>query len=416
MRILIRIIAILLCTQSMIGCTDDALFNVESLPARITWDDGWCSVDAQGAIVQLPQGYFSPTPSVNGYFSAVDSSGAVTVFRNLDDASPVSGLTLLRDAGYFAGGLIPVVSADGQLQVADAFGRIRFCMSAFDGRRVAGCSGVFRCGLLSVKTVEGKWGAVDRNGSLVVPPIYDVELVFRSGWAIGVKQDFANGGARYCFVSVQGHESFLLPEGMYVEDFNVNNGKVACISHGKWLIVDCRGNLISLPESVKGVESFTDTYIIYVDSQGRRGLMNMSGEVVLAARYNSLEFVRKNRLLASNSQHYFLMDYRGRVSVWFDDADEVVSLQSRDVDRFESRFGFAVRNGSLWHFCDMSGERVGDIEFVAVATDLIYGIRELIIGNKRPDCDVLGEQPGAMAEEFVADSIVSVSIDSLDSI
>lgn len=48
MKILIRIITLFVFTQAMIGCKGDAAFNMQSIPAKITWDDGWSPVDAQG--------------------------------------------------------------------------------------------------------------------------------------------------------------------------------------------------------------------------------------------------------------------------------------------------------------------------------------------------------------------------------
>lgn len=406
-RIFYLIATSLLVMTGTWSCGFDRGQGVEYLPVKLLWDDDWGFVDGKGRLWLDDRFAGTATACVNGYFSVRDSAGNVTVYRGSSEPTAVTGLSGLADAGYMSEGLMPVVTSAGELRAVDGFGRVRFALSALAGRKIVRCSVMFRCGLLSVCNDLGNWGAVDTEGRVVIAPKYSSELVFVGGYARAVETDGfgVNETYRNSIVDSHGRVTYKFPADMFPLEVSFHGGRMAFSQGDRYGLVTPGAEVTLLPSEVKGVYDFNDTYIIYIGANGCRGLMDLKGDVALRARYATLEFGSKGQLLASNAQHYFLIDYAGRVTAKFADADEVVYVGNRRDADLRSDFAYAVRRGSLWSLCDRTGEPAGFEEFAVMDLDIFFGAKELWV-DKTP----------AVGAEIVADeaatTVDSVTVDS----
>lgn len=388
-----------------VSCGGPERPEVDALAVRVVWDEGWTLFDAHGHEVRIVGEGSATGPVVNGVFAATDRQGMVSVCRGLAHPRAIEGLTGLRGAGLMAEGLIPVVGTDGCLIVADVFGRHRFKLESIGGCPIIRSSGMYRCGVLSVCDVNGRWGAVDSNGNLVVPMRYASELVFDRGVAVGCIAQDGNGADReydYEFVTTSGEVSYKFPTGMFADDPVIRCGKVAVCANGLWGLLNSDGDFKPLGKEVHGVGMYDDTYIIYVDAAGHRGLMDADGRVLLRARYNTLEIAHRGLLLASNAQSYFVINRDGTEVLRFDDADEVVCLGGGGSEFNFGSIGYAVRSGGLWWISDCNGQRIGNYESVAVDVGFIDGVAELEVGP------VAAHYIDGAMERFTPDSVGDV--------
>lgn len=336
---------LMLCTlMSACGSREGVL---EGVPVKVVWEEQWCESDAMGRLDYESVFPGEVSPVVNGCFWAEDSAGLVGVYRATVPARPIARLQGLKSAGYYSEGVIPVFTADGELRVCDGFGRERFHLSEIGGAKIVAASAMYSEGVLCVGNERGLWGAVDKDGNLKVSVRYSSEFTFCNGYA-----------------------EVTLPAGM---------GDGATVA-----VIDRQGREVIRPHyTVPGtVMSVNDTYIIYSDYDGHRGLATTSGRILLAPRYNSLEFGVGGLLLASNAQRYFLIDKRGNIVSDFDNADEVVGI-GRWSNGAENGFGYAARFGSLWTLYDRTGCRTGMYDYVAISCEVIEGPEPIRVTGRR---------------------------------
>ena len=369
----------LLCLSYMLSACRGSEARMEGVPVKIVWEEDWCLVNPSGTLIYENMISGEISPIVNGCFNITDEQGSVGVYRATSAPRAISGLQGLKSAGYYSEGVIPVFTADGVLRVCDGFGRERFHLSEIGGSKVVAASAIFSEGILSVGNERGMWGAVDADGHLVVGARYAAEFMFHNGTAqVSLPEGSGmNTTYRTRFIDRKGHE-------VAAENFPVS-GTVTEVS---------------------------DTYIIYSDADGHRGLARKDGSVMLAPRYNSLEFGSGHLLLASNAQRYYLIDMRGNIVSDFNNADEVVYIGRWGVGR-ENGFGYAARFGSLWTLYDPTGNRTGRYDYVAIGRELLSGPEPIrAVASRGEELSGVDSVAGFPTLEFEADSVSAVA-DSL---
>lgn len=174
--------------------------EVEYLPVQLTDGGAWGFIDSEGKRVGSQSWEFEPTVTRCGVFVARTDSG-LTVYRwNGDEARPVDSLQNLASAGVYNEGLISVAPFMRRITVYDRDGDKKFVIDPINGKEVTSCGLMFKDGLLTVTTEDGKTGVIDRKGDIVVEPKYDEISEFNDGYAMAViipKEDFDKGPSYY---------------------------------------------------------------------------------------------------------------------------------------------------------------------------------------------------------------------------
>lgn len=354
--------------------------TIDRLPAKVLWEENWSFVTPDKVTWRgnLDDCYISPV--VNGFCFAAHSDSTVTLFDV--HSSPESlgwRLNPLRDAGFMASGAVPIVTCEGGIEVYDVFKYQRIPLREINGRKVVACSRIYRSGLLSVCNDLGQWGAVDRAGNVVVAPRYSDELIFNEGIAVATVKNVSAGEESYrqFILDSEGNILYSFPPDRYTNGLHTAN-RIVFADGERWGVMNIDGTEARLlPTVVNGIDAFDGTHLIYKNENSHRGLMTADGKPLIIPTYNSLEFTSKGQLLASNAQHYFLINYRGDEVCRFDGADEVVYLGRSSDSVFKSRFGFAVRCGALWALYDEAGCRCAMPEFVTISFDILFGLEPM---------------------------------------
>lgn len=355
---------LLLLAFVLVACSD-AVPEISYLPGKVVWSDSWLMVDEHGDAHKAIGGAVSVSAVVNDCFSAVNTDDKVSVYRFRGDGSCQEVLSGLRGCGFMTNGLIPLITGDGCVAVADGFGRVRLRLPAIGGRRIMHCSSVMVNGLLWVSDSRGLWGAVDMQGNMVVDFRYGAEPQYCNGYALGIEPQ---GGESFSFsiIDSRGEVCYKFPDGIYPLNYSIKGGMIACEdSHGGKYLITLSGTLMPLPSIVAEIKDYTANYVIFSDSNGMWGIMTIGGEIILRPKYSSLSFGVGDELLASNSQKYFLVDYSGYRLADFDGFDEVVYIGGAN-EAVNSPFCYLARDGALWTLFDRKGRRVGNDDYVCL--------------------------------------------------
>lgn len=384
--------------------------RVDAISERLVSDDkGTGFVDAYGNILYDNRFEGRVSAIVGGYFS-VETAEGVTVYRAMSQPEQLGDLTRLRAAGLMSEGLIPVFRANGRLEAVDGFGVVRMSVPVISGRKVTLASAMFRCGLLSIgyeKDGRRYWGAVDHDGQRIISPVYASELVFSEGVARAIR--LSKGGYRTLIISTDGTTLCEVPDDVSLTSEVMHNGRFSFVAGSRCGLLDREGNRTMFPAEVKAIEDFDDTYIIYVDSAGRFGLMDRKGRVKLRARYERLSFGHRGQLLAAGQGgHLMLIDYNGNVIARFDGASWAVYIGSSKKLGLKSDFDYEVMDADdTAQLYDASGSPVGNEWFTRLGYEDVVFAADPIFGGEKVKEPVTPEVPvDSLRSEFVADSLI----------
>lgn len=175
------------CLDFFKNFTKNKETTVDYIPVQLSEGSSWVFVDHTGARIGNQEWEFEPTVSKNGVFIAQADSGLTVYKWHKDVAEPVEGLTKLVSAGSYNEGVIPVCGRMERIRIADADGKTVFTLDPIEGKEVSSCALAMHDGMLIISDSKGKSGAVDKEGNLVVKPIYDMMSDYSDGVALAMK-------------------------------------------------------------------------------------------------------------------------------------------------------------------------------------------------------------------------------------
>ncbi len=214
--------------------------------AGVSKDGQWGFVDAHGKLViNLQSGWKYAFPFEDG-LAQVDVGGANSDFVDK------SGQTIVRK---------------GQSDTNDIAWP---CMiSPFPNLR-------FSYGLIPVRNKIGKWGFMNRDGRLVVPPQWHQVLDFHEGLAMVSNYYPSNRTYEFGFVNTNGHLEISLRWGRAL---SFSEGLAAVSSNGLWGFIDKSGRMV-IPPLWEACESFRDG-ISVVYKSNRFGVIDLTGKATV---------------------------------------------------------------------------------------------------------------------------------------
>lgn len=161
---------------------------IDYIPVQISKGSPWVFVDNTGTQIGSQSWELEPTVSKNGVFIAQVDSNLIVYKWNKDVAEPVEGLTNLVEAGRYNEGVIPVCGSMERIRVVNAKGETLFTLNPIDGYEIISCSLAMQNGMLIITDSRRKYGAVDKEGNLVIKPEYDLISDFSDGVALAMKR------------------------------------------------------------------------------------------------------------------------------------------------------------------------------------------------------------------------------------
>ncbi|MCI6490961.1 MAG: WG repeat-containing protein [Prevotella sp.] len=258
-------------------------------------------------------------------------------------------------------------------------------------------------GLASVEVGNSKWFFIDTNGNIKSGnATFDEAKTFYNGYA-RVKKDGLYG-------LVDTNINYVIPPMFYHLDNVVANGLLMCklSSSGKYCYVNTKGEKV-IDYQFDDAFPFYDGVAAAVKIGNAWGLINSSGNIIVAPKYAELRYAGSNRYLfaseisssttGSYSCLYGLMDASGT---------EVVPAMylGIDGDEYDTSGRFAAKNANgKWGFIDGNGNTIVDFAYNRVGEFLngygsVYaenGVGQIINTSGQP---VLTLEKGEVSEGY----------------
>lgn len=190
--------------------------------------------------------------------------------------------------------------------------------------------------------VGGKFGFIDEKGNIMIEPQYDIANFYFSD--------------SLCYAEIGEHSGLINPNGEFVTELNTEiswvyafeNGLAICMStDGKMGLIDKNGTII-LPIIYKDVEWNESWGLIIEDTLGKKGYVNCNGEFVISCKYDDVYGFSENLAVVAINNKWGYMDTLGNwaIDTVFDDARSFRNGLAR------------VKTNEKWMFIDYSGNIV----------------------------------------------------------
>lgn len=230
---------------------------------------------------------------------------------------------------YSFDGDFAAVKLNGKWGYIDEYGKIIGSIE-YDDVRLATSEGI---GMVSK---NNKWGYIDRNGHLITNIDYDECLPFSEGRAIVSKF-----GLYGC---IDNTGKIIIPIvynsiGDYYSDmiWVKKNNKIAFLDKdGKNItgfIYDAVGN-------------FTEYEIALVIQDGRKGMINKKGDIVVPIKYEAISIIKDDRMYVKKNGKYGLIDIHGKIiaPTIYDDL-QLELTNGRSWVKLNGKYGWISRTG-----------------------------------------------------------------------
>lgn len=350
-------------TLSLTSCSSNCNGEINYIPAKVDKSDNWGMVGPDGEMLFDDQFEDCPTAAVNGFFT-VKEDGKVSVYKAASKKpEAVKDLQELKGAGMMSCGRIPVVREKGRIEIADESGKTVATLEPVDGKEIESCYGYYTDDRLIIVDSEGKIGAVDRSGKVVVKTEFDRMYPFNEGVAIAAKaKEGKDYEYDYCLIDTKGQKVCEFKDDMTPVGNFMRFGVIPVKNGKKYGFLNKKGEFLAMPSKVDGIEDWTGDIFVYRNENGKRGVMNFEKEDIIKAKYSKLQIVNDNRFIVKRDSKWSMIDAEEERICKFEDADEVVWLSNTFI--FDVNFPIIVEtDNDNFIFVDDKGEQIGKEEY-----------------------------------------------------
>ncbi|CAM3805690.1 KWG Leptospira family protein [Pseudomonas reidholzensis] len=190
------------------------------------------------------------------------------------------------------------------------------------------------------------WGAKDKNGVVVIPPIYKNVLLFKGGISA------ARVGEKIGYIDQRGKIAIPFK---YDRGLNLNSGLVGVCAEGKCGYLDAKGNVV-IPFLYKEIDYFRQEQGNLAVVQGERGwvIINTAGREIIGPTFGSKPSISEGFIVAfKGKRDGMIYDLKG---------NPVTPLNYDQIaynvwaGRYLNDNLFTVAIDGRWGFIDKSGK------------------------------------------------------------
>ena len=362
---LIHIISTILSSLLMLLCNGCRQCSIEinALPFQESEGNNWGLIATNGEI-KVHSGSFTWQPSavVNGMFSLPDEEGYYRLYQLEHPTQPVSAQRFAQIGHFFEEVTLAQEFPDSPILIINRKGKIINDIGISLHYDIV-LAHNFAEGRSLFCTRKGKYGFMDTQGNIAIPPIYDQAYDFHEGMAL-VGNINNKGEMCYQLIDPSGKicSNIQITPSLLDQQFSCGLMKYSNLLNGKCCYLNPEGETnIFLPDSIKESFRFYHNAAIIQSDHGI-GLINKQGELLIAPEYEDGIIAGSDRICLRNGNKWLLADFKGNIKG---------TDKSYDRITFFYPSGLAIAysdNQSLW--IDREGKPLDNKQYYRIAEDL----------------------------------------------
>lgn len=342
---------VLLLTASCRMQTD----RIDALPYRTSRDGRWGLMGTDGTPL-VPAGQFElpPTPAVNGMFSLPDSDGMYQLYRAGQPDRPVSTRRFARIGHFFEKVTLAQETPQSPILIIDKQGNIVASSRQYPQYDIA-LAHNFSDGRALFATREGKYGYIDTQGKIIVPPLYDRAY------------DFYDGVALVGITNPQGATGYQLIDrnGKAVLPIQLNNCRLSTRFSRKRLMykdlttlqcgyLDRRGMaVICLSPDILEAYDYEHDMALFQTATGT-GVIDGEGNIGVPAHFENIIVAAKDRIAVRSNGQWAVAKSNGTL---------LCRPEYNSIGHYYSNGLAVARKDGAYLFIDRKGRPVGTQTF-----------------------------------------------------
>ena len=314
----VMMIAMLLMTACSGSDKATYQYKTQYLPVQLVGSEKWSLLDVNsGEVVAKDAFNRAPSPVVGGMFYVMNDEGSYDYYDVSAPTQPVAGH--FGSATSFSDDGVAVCSRiGGPLCIIDRQGAVVKELP----KEISQCS-MFARGMAAVQTDNGLWGYINTSGDTIVPATYNsVNLFLYDDYAFVVDGNQPNDSVlSFSVIDKSGKVMFNGSTAEYqpLQPYYMN-GVLPVVKGDTIVCLDEDGKEVANPIDDKkevekaGYADFSRTpsgdYIVMKD--GKTGLVDKHGKVLVPIKHDNLIDINGERLIAVDGDVYYIVDRTGR--------------------------------------------------------------------------------------------------------
>lgn len=262
--------------------------SVEGLPFQSKAEGRWGLIATNGGILVADSAYLQkPSAVVNGLFSLPDGKGLFQLYCIDSPYQPVSPRRFARIGHFFEKVTLAQETPESPILLIDCNGRNVASTNQYPQYDIV-LAHNFCEGRALIATRDGKYGYIDTQGKMIIPPLYDCAYDFNNGVAV-VGLTNKEGESGYQVIDRRGNVLFGIQLVNSLLDNQFSNELLMYkeLNTRHCCYLDKEGlPLIYLPENVRESYRFEHEMAVFQTTTGT-GIIDRKGSVLIPANYEN---------------------------------------------------------------------------------------------------------------------------------
>ncbi|MDF2988992.1 MAG: hypothetical protein K0R50_4502, partial [Eubacterium sp.] len=200
-----------------------------------------------------------------------------------------------------------------------------------------------------IETINGeKWGYIDESGAFKINPQYSFVGEFNDkGIAIAANGNKDHNNYKVCFIDMSG-KIISGPFSSYIPEFE-NGAAILNTDNNGSIVVGEDGRVLF--KSSYRLDEYNDGMISFLDSKSELyGFLDLSGKVVIPAKYVSVQaFEKGNAIVEVSKEKFSVIDKSGKVLKLLKAYNKYNSSEGKTAyyDEQQKAYGYKQLDGTI---------------------------------------------------------------------
>ncbi len=332
------------------------------LPVKTDKSSHWGMVGPDGKLLFEDEFEEEPTPVFDGVFTVKESKGYAVYAA---DAKPriIGDLENLVEVGIMSEGVIPATRKGERIGYYKADGKLAFTLEPVNNKEIVQVASHFTDGIAVILDEDGNYGAINSDGKVIIEPKYAYLSDFSDGLAVASPKtepaqtdSVAEPEDITIFVNKKGEELVKLRDvsvyGTAHSDMFAGEKNDRCGFFNK------KGEFKKMPEKVKAIGMFNSKYFTFCNDDGKWGVMDMDGEIVVRPKYEGIMFLLSGDkfLCKSDNKKTYIVNTSDERITTFEDINVIPMDSYLAYSGYHTDFGFIGEEEHSVSFYNEKGE------------------------------------------------------------